>query len=253
MLNPSHRKYCLWLMVFEVLLVCFEVWWKLVFSQMSEESSVSSVFALLPVLSVKIHTSLTERSCVAGITLGEEGVLTIERVKKDDEGLYECTAKNSEGVAKTSAVVTVLGKSFRLLVVLNTWPSKKSTTQPVPFTIVVHQCEVVCATVSLGTNQIKYTYHHCISNQKVSETLLALCFLITTANSSGLTSAWKVSPDRKSVAARNAKWIPSWVLWSRLWLRVLTLRTWPLWSVKRSTNECKEIDCCNSQGTGNTV
>ncbi|XP_076595500.1 vascular endothelial growth factor receptor kdr-like [Chaetodon auriga] len=44
-----------------------------------------------------------------GITLGEDGVLTIERVKKDDEGLYECTAKNTEGVAKTSAVVTVLG------------------------------------------------------------------------------------------------------------------------------------------------
>uniref|UniRef100_A0AAQ5XJ05 receptor protein-tyrosine kinase n=1 Tax=Amphiprion ocellaris TaxID=80972 RepID=A0AAQ5XJ05_AMPOC len=45
-----------------------------------------------------------------GITLGEEGALTIERVKKDDEGLYECVASNVEGVAKTSAVVTVLGK-----------------------------------------------------------------------------------------------------------------------------------------------
>lgn len=55
---------------------------------------------------------LTERLCVAGITLGEDGVLTIERVKKDDEGLYECIAKNVEGIAKTSAVVTVLGKSF---------------------------------------------------------------------------------------------------------------------------------------------
>ncbi|KAI3351635.1 hypothetical protein L3Q82_020471, partial [Scortum barcoo] len=44
-----------------------------------------------------------------GITLGEDGVLTIERVKKDDEGLYECIASNVEGVAKTSAVVTVVG------------------------------------------------------------------------------------------------------------------------------------------------
>ncbi|XP_030001567.1 vascular endothelial growth factor receptor kdr-like isoform X1 [Sphaeramia orbicularis] len=44
-----------------------------------------------------------------GITLGEDGVLTIERVKKDDEGLYECVASNVMGVAKTSAVVTVLG------------------------------------------------------------------------------------------------------------------------------------------------
>ncbi|XP_019935437.2 vascular endothelial growth factor receptor kdr-like isoform X1 [Paralichthys olivaceus] len=44
-----------------------------------------------------------------GITLGEDGVLTIERVKKDDEGLYECVASNDRGVVKTSAVVTVLG------------------------------------------------------------------------------------------------------------------------------------------------
>ncbi|XP_029297446.1 vascular endothelial growth factor receptor kdr-like [Cottoperca gobio] len=44
-----------------------------------------------------------------GITLGEDGVLTIERVKKDDEGLYECVARNVEGFAKTSAVVTVVG------------------------------------------------------------------------------------------------------------------------------------------------
>lgn len=44
-----------------------------------------------------------------GITLGEDGVLTIERVKKDDEGLYECVASNADGFVKTSAVVTVLG------------------------------------------------------------------------------------------------------------------------------------------------
>ncbi|XP_029020278.1 vascular endothelial growth factor receptor kdr-like [Betta splendens] len=44
-----------------------------------------------------------------GITMTEAGVLTIERVKKDDEGLYECVASNVEGSARTSAVVTVLG------------------------------------------------------------------------------------------------------------------------------------------------
>uniref|UniRef100_A0A8C4HPV6 receptor protein-tyrosine kinase n=1 Tax=Dicentrarchus labrax TaxID=13489 RepID=A0A8C4HPV6_DICLA len=44
-----------------------------------------------------------------GISLGEDGVLTVERVKKDDEGLYECIASNDEGIAKTSAVVTVVG------------------------------------------------------------------------------------------------------------------------------------------------
>ncbi|XP_061581509.1 vascular endothelial growth factor receptor kdr-like isoform X2 [Cololabis saira] len=44
-----------------------------------------------------------------GVTLGENGTLVIERVKKEDEGLYECVAQNDEGSAKTSAVVTVLG------------------------------------------------------------------------------------------------------------------------------------------------
>ncbi|XP_074530172.1 vascular endothelial growth factor receptor kdr-like isoform X2 [Halichoeres trimaculatus] len=44
-----------------------------------------------------------------GINLEDNGVLTIDRVKKDDEGLYECEARNVEGTAKTSAVVTVLG------------------------------------------------------------------------------------------------------------------------------------------------
>lgn len=58
--------------------------------------------------------------CVAGITLGDNGVLTIERVKKDDEGLYECVATNVEGVAKTSAVVTVLGKSHASIRTLKT-------------------------------------------------------------------------------------------------------------------------------------
>ncbi|XP_072251611.1 vascular endothelial growth factor receptor kdr-like isoform X2 [Leuresthes tenuis] len=44
-----------------------------------------------------------------GVNLGENGTLIIERVKKDDEGLYECVAQNVDGFAKTSAVVTVLG------------------------------------------------------------------------------------------------------------------------------------------------
>ncbi|CAK6964637.1 LOW QUALITY PROTEIN: vascular endothelial growth factor receptor kdr-like [Scomber scombrus] len=53
-----------------------------------------------------------------GITLEETGNLTIERVKKDDEGLYECIASNAEGVAKTSAVVTVLGEKPNIEVII---------------------------------------------------------------------------------------------------------------------------------------
>lgn len=52
---------------------------------------------------------------IAGITLGEDGVLIIDRVKKDDEGLYECVAKNVEGVAKASASITVHGKTKIIL------------------------------------------------------------------------------------------------------------------------------------------
>lgn len=48
---------------------------------------------------------------ITGITLGEDGVLIIDRVKKDDEGLYKCVAKNAEGVAETSASITVQGKT----------------------------------------------------------------------------------------------------------------------------------------------
>lgn len=42
-----------------------------------------------------------------GITFGTDGALTIDRVKKDDEGLYECVAINDLGVVRASAVVTV--------------------------------------------------------------------------------------------------------------------------------------------------
>ncbi|XP_056131133.1 vascular endothelial growth factor receptor kdr-like isoform X2 [Lampris incognitus] len=44
-----------------------------------------------------------------GITLGKDGNLTIERVKKDDEGLYKCVARNVDGMVATSAVITVVG------------------------------------------------------------------------------------------------------------------------------------------------
>ncbi|KAI4885350.1 hypothetical protein NFI96_014323, partial [Prochilodus magdalenae] len=44
-----------------------------------------------------------------GITLRDDGVLIIQRVKKEDEGMYECQATNAEGVASSSAVITVLG------------------------------------------------------------------------------------------------------------------------------------------------
>ncbi|KAI5105129.1 vascular endothelial growth factor receptor kdr-like isoform X1 [Silurus meridionalis] len=44
-----------------------------------------------------------------GITLNDSGVLIIQRVKKEDEGMYECQASNAEGVAASSAVITVSG------------------------------------------------------------------------------------------------------------------------------------------------
>uniref|UniRef100_A0A3B3SZ34 receptor protein-tyrosine kinase n=1 Tax=Paramormyrops kingsleyae TaxID=1676925 RepID=A0A3B3SZ34_9TELE len=44
-----------------------------------------------------------------GITLTEDGLLIIDRVKKDDEGRYECLASNDKGRAKTAAVITVVG------------------------------------------------------------------------------------------------------------------------------------------------
>ncbi|XP_061756252.1 vascular endothelial growth factor receptor kdr-like isoform X1 [Nerophis ophidion] len=45
-----------------------------------------------------------------GINVWHDGALIIERVKKDDEGLYECVATNTEGLVKSSAFVTVLGE-----------------------------------------------------------------------------------------------------------------------------------------------
>uniref|UniRef100_A0A671R0J9 receptor protein-tyrosine kinase n=1 Tax=Sinocyclocheilus anshuiensis TaxID=1608454 RepID=A0A671R0J9_9TELE len=47
-----------------------------------------------------------------GIIL-KDGVLMIERVKKDDEGIYECHASNDGGEAITSAVITVVGEDSK--------------------------------------------------------------------------------------------------------------------------------------------
>lgn len=52
----------------------------------------------------------------AGISLMDNGVLIIQRVKKEDEGTYECRAINAKGVATSSAVITVLGKHFPVLI-----------------------------------------------------------------------------------------------------------------------------------------
>lgn len=43
-----------------------------------------------------------------------EGVLIIQRVKKEDEGMYECRASNDKGAVASSAVVRVVGET-RLL------------------------------------------------------------------------------------------------------------------------------------------
>ncbi|XP_026873989.2 vascular endothelial growth factor receptor kdr-like [Electrophorus electricus] len=45
-----------------------------------------------------------------GVTVKDDGVLIIQRVKKEDEGMYECQAINSDGVASSTAVITVLGE-----------------------------------------------------------------------------------------------------------------------------------------------
>ncbi|XP_053328514.1 vascular endothelial growth factor receptor kdr-like [Spea bombifrons] len=45
----------------------------------------------------------------SGITLLNNNTLIIERMKKDDEGLYECQATNEMGQVTTSAVITIHG------------------------------------------------------------------------------------------------------------------------------------------------
>lgn len=52
----------------------------------------------------------------AGISLKDNGDLVIQRVKKEDEGTYECQARNAKGVATSSAVITVLGEYFPFLI-----------------------------------------------------------------------------------------------------------------------------------------
>lgn len=90
-----------------------------------------------------LKISLTESLCVSGITLEDNGTLTIERVKKEDEGLYECIASNTEGVVKTSASVSVLGESFSHCGIL-TVKYKKTfpTIHPAVFTALDSQLKV---------------------------------------------------------------------------------------------------------------
>lgn len=58
-----------------------------------------------PSIRFMVYFSIT----LSGITL-KDGQLIIARVKKDDEGIYECRASNDGGEAKTSAVITVVGE-----------------------------------------------------------------------------------------------------------------------------------------------
>lgn len=60
---------------------------------------------------------------VPGITLKEEGFLIIQRVKKEDEGMYECRASNDKGAVASTAMVRVLGET---LVTLTTETVKKA-------------------------------------------------------------------------------------------------------------------------------
>lgn len=82
----------------------------------SAAESISSSFTQ-PIQRIESHVFLikipqsTRNVCVAGVTLEQDGSLIIERVKKDDEGRYECVAQNTEGITNTSALVTVLGES----------------------------------------------------------------------------------------------------------------------------------------------
>ncbi|KAM4695991.1 vascular endothelial growth factor receptor kdr-like [Rhinophrynus dorsalis] len=45
----------------------------------------------------------------SGITFLYNNTLIIERIKKDDEGLYKCQAANEMGIVSTSAVITIRG------------------------------------------------------------------------------------------------------------------------------------------------
>lgn len=117
---------------------------------------------------------------VAGITLAVDGALTIERVKKDDEGLYECVATNVEGVARTSAVVTVIGRSLR--------PKNISLKK-------------------------KKRSHYATAFLAAANVSQALCLPV--AATSGFVSYFRVkvplwSKKQKSAAAKNAKHIPQW-------------------------------------------
>lgn len=52
----------------------------------------------------------------AGITLKDIGLLIIQRVTKEDEGIYECQASNSKGVETSRAVINVLGEYIPFLI-----------------------------------------------------------------------------------------------------------------------------------------
>ncbi|XP_016101123.1 vascular endothelial growth factor receptor kdr-like [Sinocyclocheilus grahami] len=66
----------------------------------------------VPEPDIKWYKNKTPFTEGPGITL-KDGVLIIERVKKDDEGIYECHASNDGGEAITSAVITVLGEDSK--------------------------------------------------------------------------------------------------------------------------------------------
>ncbi len=90
--------------------------------------------------------------------------------------MYECVAKNTEGIAKTSAVVTVIGKS------LNTpWHIKYITK------LQLSKFDVVCMCLHNTKNTLIIIAFLFMSYQNFSEALLTSCSLVITTNSSGLT------------------------------------------------------------------
>lgn len=54
----------------------------------------------------------------SGILIGEDGSLVIERVKKEDEGQYECWATNEKGQAYTTAFVSVNEEKTNMEVII---------------------------------------------------------------------------------------------------------------------------------------